>query len=522
MPEIMGSGGGLVDYDQDGWLDIILVRGGNFPGRVPIDEPALVLYRNNGFPSGDSQTDTQRFPTFEDHTLASGLGEVRAYGFGVAAADLDNDGDEDILLTTLQRNLLFRNENGVFEEISEDSGLDDVQRWSTSALFFDADRDGHLDLYIANYLHWSPDIDIPCMDTGSRDYCNPLNYRGEEDSYYHNNGDGTFSNRTVEAGFSNRPLPRAGKGLGVVELDYNQDNWPDVYVANDGQPNFLFKNNQDGTFSEIGVTSGVAFDQNGTTRAGMGVDAGVIDSTGKVSLLVGNFSEEMVGLWRHEENDLFSDRAAASRIGYHTLSTLTFGLRLFDADLDTDLDLLLANGHVMKYIAQQQLGVTFEQQPQFFSNRGDGTFERITDPDGPLHQSMVARGLAAGDIDRDGDVDVLLTENNGPAHVWRNDLKDAFFLRVRLQGTRSNRDALGARLRAHIPDLVMERRVHTGASYLSQSEKTVTFGLGSHREVSVLEVLWPSGRTDTFQNVAGNQEILLVEGNHDLVPLQIP
>ena len=505
FPEIMGSGGGFIDYDADGWLDIVLVGGGSLPGRPQEDVPALSLYRNNG----DG--------TFTDVTAEAGLSDLRAYGMGVVVADYDNDGDQDFLLTTLQGSRLFRNEEGVFQDVSREAGLADNDRWGTSALFFDADRDGHLDIYVANYVEWTPETVVRCMNEGVRDYCNPRRYRGVADVYYRNNGDGTFTNAATEAGFLDGIVSEQAKGLGVIDLDFNSDGWPDVYVTNDGEPNFLFVNDGDGTFTETALRSGVAFDHRGTPRAGMGVDAGVVDSTGETTLFVGNFSNETVSVWRHQRDGLFIDRATASGLGYPTMKTLTFGLVLFDGDLDTDLDLLLANGNVVEQIASLQEGVTFEQPPQLFLNRGDGTFEEVTQAGRPLADSMLARGLAVGDIDRDGDPDVLMTENNGPVHLWRNDFADGRFLRVRLQGTESNRDGVGARVRATVNGLTMERRVRAGGSYLSQSEKIVTFGLGDRRVVSMLEVVWPSGRVEQFEDVASNQEVLLVEGAGELV-----
>lgn len=509
FPEIMGSGGGFIDYNGDGWLDILLVGGGNLPSRPPKDIPALSLYSNNG----DG--------TFTNVTKKVGLADVYAYGFGVAAADYDNDGDEDILLTTLQENLLFRNDAGSFQEVGKKAGIGDVSRWSTSAMFFDANRDGHLDIYVANYVKWSPDLVLECIQAGARDYCNPRSYNGISDTYYRNNGDGTFTNQTTRAGFLKDINVLHAKGLGVSELDFNKDGWPDIYVANDGEQNFLYKNNGDGTFTETALRSGVALDRNGTPRAGMGVDVGVVDSTGKISIFVGNFSQEAVSVWRYQQEGFFIGRGSTSGIEFPTMNTLTFGLLLFDADLDTDLDLLLANGNVIEQIALLQEGVTFKERPQLFVNRGNGIFDEKKEQRGPLSNLMLARGLASGDIDRDGDRDVLITENNGPAHLWRNNHTKGHFLRVQLQGTESNRNGIGAQVHATVDGLTMERRVRGGSSYLSQSEKTVTFGLGQQRSVSVLEVTWPSGQVERFENVAPDQEVLLVEGSGKLVPVPL-
>ena len=500
IPEIMGSGGGLVDYDGDGLLDVVLVGGGSMPDRPEDATPAISFFRNQG--AG----------VFADVTESIGLAGSRAYGFGLAAADYDNDGDVDLFLSALGPNLFFRNDEGVFREVSEETGLADIDRWSTSALFFDADLDGDLDLYVVSYLMWSPETDVACVENDRRDYCNPRIYPGDEDAFYRNNGDGTFTNQTQEAGFSDSDRRRVGKGLGVTEFDYNRDGWPDLYVTNDGQANFLFTNDGDGTFTENAFVAGIALDQNGTPRAGMGVDAGVIDSTGRVSVIVGNFSAEMAGVWRLEDDGLFSDRASTSRIGFSSLQTLTFGLSLFDADLDTDLDLLFANGHVIKYISDKQFGVTFEQSPQYFQNRGDGVFDEVQPGSGILAVPMLARGLATGDIDGDGDLDVLFTENGGPAHLLRNDLPAGNYLRVRLRGAAGNRDALGARIRAMVGGLTMERRIRTASSYLSQSELVATFGLGEHQSVDMLEIIWPGGEVTTMEEVAGNREVLVVEG----------
>lgn len=509
MPEIMGAGGAFIDYNDDGWADLLLVSGDNFSDQPATDiptakRPAVRLYENTG-------------GSFKDVTDDAFLNDVSAYGYGLAAADYDNDGDQDFLLTTLENNLLFKNDEGVFSEVAGQTGIGAANSWSTSAVFFDADKDGHVDLYIANYLTWQLDSDIPCGEADKRDYCNPRNYSGAADHFYRNNGNGTFTDRTNEAGFG----LFAGKGLGVSVLDFNDDTWPDLFVANDGEANFLFENQGNGTFKEIAFSSGIAYDQNGTPRAGMGVDTGVVDSTGKPTIFVGNFSTEMVSVWRVEPNGTFKDRAALSQIGFPSLKTLTFGLNLFDADLDTDLDVLMANGHVMKYISKKQLGVTFEQPPQFFLNAGDGRFKEYESDDGVLSESFVGRGLATADIDRDGDLDVLLTENNGQAHLWRNEHGPGNYLRVRLQGTSSNSNGIGAYVYATVNNLKMQRQIHTGSSYLSQSELVASFGLGKHTEVEQLQVVWPSGETQVFDYVEANQEVLIVEGSTALKKVNI-
>lgn len=504
FPEIMGSGGGFLDYDGDGWLDVLLVGGGSFPSRPVKEIPALSLYRNDG----DG--------TFTNVTREVGLSDTRAYGMGVTVGDYDSDGDSDVFLSTLTRNLLFENTDDGFEEVGRAAGLGDRERWSTSSAFFDADRDGDLDLYVANYVAWSPKIDVDCEHAGQPDYCNPRRYRGIGDSFYRNEGDGTFVEATAEAGFLDGIDVDGAKGLGVAELDMNDDGFSDLYVANDGGRNFLFRNDGDGTFTETALRSGVALNRRGTPRAGMGVDVGVVDTTGEISIFVGNFSQESVSVWRHQRRGFFVDRATVSGIGYPTQRTLTFGLQLLDVDLDMDLDLMLANGNVIEQIAAMHEGVTFRERPQLFLNVGDGRFEEVAAQRGPLNQMMLARGLAVGDVDRDGDQDVLITENDGPAHLLRNDRAGRNFLRVHVSGRSSNRDGVGTEVRARVGDRMLVRRVRGGTSYLSQSERTLTFGLGSARFVEELSVRWPSGTIERFEHVAAGQEVQITEGMEEL------
>lgn len=509
-PEIVGAGGGFIDYDGDGWLDILLVGGGRFRGRDDGPIRALWLYRNNG----DG--------TFTDVTTDVGFADLEAYGFGIVVADYDNDGDQDFLLTTLYEDMLFRNDPGagsrVFTEVGKEAGIADRAEWSTSAIFFDADRDGHLDLYVGAYIDWSPENDLFCGHEGIKVYCTPQNYLGIPGRYYHNRGDGTFTDRTEEAGF----LPIPGKVFGVVEMDYNNDGWSDLYVTQDTERDLLFENNGDGTFVERGTSGGIAYDKHGNARAGMGADAGVVDSTGEVTLFVGNFADETLGVYRHMGGGLFVDRAGSSRLGHPSLMTLTFGLFLFDADLDGDLDLVTANGHVQTLDKIIPEGITIKQRPQLYVNDGGGVFEEYDPAGGVFAKQLLGRGAAYADFDRDGDLDVLFTENHGPAHLWRNDLVDQHFLRVKLEGRESNRDAIGSRVIAVIDGHRIERRIRTGSSFLSQSEKTAVFGLGDSERVDTLLVYWPSGRLDEYTELAADQEIFLIEGNTRLEHVPLP
>ncbi len=498
FPEQMAAGCGFIDYDGDDWLDILLVGGGALAPNTISEPPALWLYRNNG----DG--------TFSLKTKEAGLADVRAYGTGVTAADYDNDGDEDFFFTTLRRNLLFRNEGAAFTEVGKKAGVVEPIRWSSSALFFDADRDGWLDLYVCNYADWSPEKDITCLvEGGTKDYCPPGMYVGVENAYYHNNGDGAFTDQTIKAGFANSP----GKSLGISELDFNQDGWPDLVIANDGERSLLYENNRDGTFTEKGTITGIAYSEMGEARAGMGIDAGVVDSTGQVSVFIGNFSQEMVGVYRYTGKGWFVDRSAVSKVGRPTLPMLTFGVFLMDVDFDCDLDLFLANGHVYPVRTKFMDGITYREPAQLFLSNNNGTFEEAGKTLGGVwSQQMVGRGAAYGDYDRDGDPDILLTENSGEAHLWRNDFQNPNFLRVQLEGKASNRDGVGSSVVAVAGKHRMERRVRTGSSYLSSSEKTATFGLGSAVLVDSLLIYWPSAHVDRFVGIAANQELHIVEG----------
>ena len=503
MPEIVGGGGGFIDYDNDGWEDILLVGGGAWMHHEKRDIQALYLYKN------------QKNGTFIDVTREAGLADIRAYGFGVTAADIDNDGDTDFLLTTLHQNMLFLNENGVFEEITREAGLGDKSVWSTSAAFFDADRDGWLDLYVGNYVDWSPEKDLMCMHKEEKVFCTPQEYTGRASSFYRNTGRGLFVDQTKEAGFLTDVDTTLDKTLGVAIFDFNKDGWPDVAMGNDTENDMLFVNQGDGLFREMGLQSGIAVSQHGSARAGMGIDTGVVDSTGFVSIFVGNFSDETVSVFRYSGHGQFQDRAAISKIAYPSNLTLTFGLALFDVDLDTDLDLLTANGHVLTHINEISEAVRFRQPAQLYLNRGNGIFDEFVASNGPLTIPMVARGLAYADYDRDGDVDVLIVENGGAAHLWRNEIAHRSFLSIALKGVQSNREGIGARIEAVSGELKMERTVKTGSSFLSNSTKKAFFGLGARSKIDTLYVYWPSGATDKFINVPGNREILITEGMGD-------
>jgi hypothetical protein len=498
LPETLGSGCVFFDFDNDGWQDILLINSTNWPGHAaPRSSPRL--YHNNG--NG----------TFTDVTAGSGL-DVDLYGMGGAAADYDNDGRPDVFITAVGGNRLFHNEGaGHFTDVTRRAGVAG-SGFSTSALWFDYDNDGRLDLFVARYVDWSIDKDLFCtLDGKTKSYCTPESYKGQSASLYRNRGDGTFDDVTAAAGLADP----TSKGLGVAMLDFDNDGWMDLFVANDTQPNKLYRNRGNGTFADVAVGAGVAFSEAGVARAAMGVDAADYDGSGRPSLLIGNFSNEMMALYHNEGTGLFIDEAATAGIGRPSLLTLTFGCFFFDVDLDGRPDIFAANGHVADDINRVQPRVTYAQPAHLFRNVGTGRFEEITAEVGAaLRHPVVGRGAAYADYDNDGDLDLLVTENHGPARLLRNDggnRRNA--LRVKTVGTTSNRDGIGARV-----DIVLSggarqwQLVKTGSSYLSQSELPLTFGLGDASRVAEIRVRWPGGRVDTIAGAAANQIITVQEG----------
>ena len=494
LPETMGSGGAFLDADGDGWLDILLVDSRAW---TPGARSRHALYRNNA--NG----------TFSDVTAASGLG-VNMYGMGVAAADYDNDGRVDVYLTGLDGNRLFHGAGGGrFVDVTARAGVA-AGGFSTSAAWLDFDRDGKLDLFVARYVEWSPEKDLHCtLDGKTKSYCTPESYKGQSGILFRNRGDGTFEDVTRAAGLQD---PTA-KALGVALLDYDGDGALDLFVANDTQPNRLYRNRGNGTFVDVGTTAGVAFNEAGMARAGMGVDAADIDGSGRPSLIIGNFSNEMMALYVNEGNGLFIDEAPTSTIGRASLLRLTFGCFFFDYDLDGLLDIFAANGHVADDISRVQPRITYAQPPHLFRQTGRRRFEDVTSQAGrDFTRPMVARGAAYGDYDRDGDLDVLVTVNNGPARLLRNDGAAARALRIALRGSTSNRDAIGARITISAAGTRSTRLVKTGSSYLSQSELPVTFGLGAAQAADAIEIAWPSGNVEKIGPGAAGQLLVIEEG----------
>jgi hypothetical protein len=498
LPETLGPGAAFIDYDNDGWPDILLVNGQDFPGHAR-RASTLKLYHNN------------RDGTFTDVTAKAGLA-VSMYGMGVAVGDYDNDGYDDIFVTALGQSHLFHNQgNGTFKDVTKTAGLAGVEEFSTSAAWVDYDRDGKLDLVVANYVQWSPATDIFCtLDGVRKSYCTPESYKGASVRLWHNLGNGKFEDATRKAGL----WDPTSKSLGIAVLDYDNDGWPDLLVANDTQPNKLYHNNGNGTFTEKGVAAGVAFSEDGIARAGMGVDAADYDRSGRPSIIISNFSNQMMALYHNEGNGLFVDEAPRSEVGRASLLTLGFGCIFLDYDLDGWLDMLIVNGHIEPEIGRIQKRVKYAQPPHLFRNLGGGKFADVTASVGAAFaQPRVARGVAYADIDNDGALDLLITTNGGPALLFRNEGVTNHSLRIKLRGVQSNRDGIGARIRVIAGTDRQWLTLRSGSSYLSQSELVLTIGLGQRSLADQIEVAWPSGQVEYLTTVAAGQTITVEEGH---------
>jgi enediyne biosynthesis protein E4 len=497
LPETLGSGCAFLDYDRDGWLDILLINGMDWPGHQR-QRSTMWLYRNN------------RNGTFTDVTKAAGL-DVELYGMGVAVGDYDNDGWPDLFISCVGQSRLFKNTGkGAFIDVTRTSGLQNHQGLSTSALWFDYDRDGLLDLFVCNYVRWSPEHDVFCsLDGAHKSYCTPEAYRGDTCWLFHNRGNGTFEDVTATSGI----FDSSSKSLGVAMLDYDHDGWPDLLVANDTQANKLYKNLRNGKFKDCGVEAGIAFSADGKARAGMGVAVGDFENAGRPGIAITNFDNEMIGLYRQQGNGTFDDIAMPSGLGAASRTTLGFGCAFFDADLDGLLDLAVANGHIDETVRNIRGNVGYAQPPQLFLNEGGGKFRDVAgEVGGGFDTPIVGRGLAYGDFDRDGDLDLLISTNNGPAHLFRNDLSNRHrSIRFALVGTKSNRDAIGAVVRIFHGGQTQTRMVHGGSSYLSQSELAVTFGVRQVEKIERVTVDWPNSGTEEYKNLTAGRSYEITE-----------
>ncbi len=497
LPETMGPGCAFIDYDNDGWPDIVLINSDNWPGH-PGPVSTLKLYHNN------------HDGTFTDVTHKAGL-DVPMFGLGVAVGDYDNDGYDDLFITAVGQSHLFHNNgNGTFTDVTKAAGLWGHDEFSTSAAWVDYDRDGKLDLVVANYVQWSIKNDLFCtLDGIHKSYCTPESYKGTSVRLWHNLGNGKFEDATQKA----KLYDPTSKSLGIAILDYNGDGWPDILITNDTQPNKLYLNKQNGTFEEDGVQAGVAFSEDGIARAGMGTDAADYDRSGKPSIIITNFANQMLSLYHNEGNGLFVDEAPTSEVGRASLITLGFGCFFFDYDNDGWPDIFVADGHIEKDVELVQKRVTYAEPPHLFRNLGGGKFQEVTSSLGEVFaEPKVARGAAYADIDNDGALDLLETTNGGRAYLFHNEGTTGHSLRIKLQGVQSNRDGIGAVVRMTSGSDKQWKMLRSGSSYLSQSELVLTFGLGSSTKADAVEVQWPSGHVDKLANINAGQTITIQEG----------
>jgi hypothetical protein len=499
LPETVGPGVAFIDYDNDGWPDIFLVNGTDWPGHAQ-KHTMPKLYHNN------------HDGTFTDVTHKAGL-DVEMYGIGVAVGDFDNDGYDDLFVTAYGQSRLFHNNgNGTFTDVTHKSRLAGVKEFSTSAAWVDYDKDGRLDLVVGNYVQWSPENDLYCtMDGKNKSYCTPESYKGTSVRLWHNNGDGTFTDVTQKAGLGEPTC----KTLGVAVLDYDNDGWPDLLFSNDTQPNKLYHNNGNGTFTEKAVVAGVAFSEDGVARAGMGVDSADYDRSGNTSLLITNFSNQMISLYHNEGKGLFVDEAPRGDVGRASLLTLGFGCFFFDYDLDGWPDILVVNGHIDPDIQKVQVNVKYAEPPHLFRNLGKGKYAEVTKSAGPEFAApRVGRSAAYADVFNTGRLDVLLSTNGGAPHLFRNvaTSKANHSVRFKLLGTKSNRDGIGAVVRVTSTDGTQSQMLKSGSSYLAANELLLTFGLGQLSKADTVEIRWPSGQEDKLANVNAGQTVAVTEG----------
>ncbi|HLW85192.1 MAG TPA: CRTAC1 family protein [Candidatus Sulfotelmatobacter sp.] len=504
LPETMGPGCAFIDYDNDGYPDIVLINGDDFPGHPRHSAEAgattLKLYHNN------------RDGTFSDVTRKAGLA-VPMFGLGVAVGDYDNDGFDDLFVTALGQSHLFHNNgNGTFTDVTKAAGMWGPSEFSTGAAWVDYDRDGKLDLVVANYVQWTEQTDLYCtLDGAHKSYCTPESYKGTSLRLWHNLGGGKFEDATQKSGLGDP----TSKSLGVAVLDYNNDGWPDLVIANDTQPNKLYLNKKDGTFEERGVPAGIGFSEDGVARAGMGVDAADYDRSGHPSVLISNFANQMVSLYHNEGNGLFVDEAPQSEVGRATLVTLGFGCFFFDYDNDGWPDIFVADGHIEDQIERVQKRVSYAEPSHLFHNLGGGKFQEVTAQMGAAFAApKVARGAAYADIDNHGFLDVLVTTNAGPAYLFHNEGGSNHSLRIKLVGTKSNRDGIGAVVRVISGSNKDQqwKMLRSGSSYLSQSELVLTFGLGAQTKADGVEIQWPSGQVDKLSSINAGQTVTVEEG----------
>ena len=498
LVETMGSGGLFFDYDNDGWVDIFLVDGGSLADAAIAKRARHRLFHNRG--NG----------TFDDVTEKSGI-RHREYWMGACAGDYDGDGRTDLYITNFGPNILYRNlGNGTFSDVTSAARVGD-SKWSASCAFADLDRDGDLDLWVTNYVAADRSKSPSCPDSrsGPRFYCHPLKYDPLPNTLYRNDGRGAFSDVTAASGVG----ALRSNGMGVVVSDFNEDGWPDVFVANDSLPNFMFRNNRNLQFAETALAAGVAVATDGQPRAGMGIDTGDYDGDGQMDLVITNLDFQMHTLHRALGKGLFGNATIESGFGYPTLPFVGFGVAFLDFDNDTQLDIAIVNGHVLDNAPQFRAGSTYQQRKLLFRNTTLRRFSEIGRTMGAAFAAeKVGRGLATGDIDNDGDLDLLVTNNGQPAELLRNEGATGNALLVRLRGPRGNPEGVGARIRVTAGARTQIRDVKAGSSYLSQSDLRAHVGLGTATTVDRIDVQWPTGESETIKSVAADQVVTIQQG----------
>lgn len=497
------SGVGVFDYDNDGYLDIYFPNGANLPGATLAVSPPDRLYRNNGD------------MTFTDVTEEAGVGD-RGYSYGCVAGDYDNDGDLDLYVVNYGPNVLYRNNgDGTFTDVTAAAGVGDP-RQGAAAAFFDLENDGDLDLYVTNYLVIDLNKHKPCQRDGIPVYCSQLDYRPEYDVLYRNNGDGTFTDISKEAG-----VTTPSTGMSVVCTDYDNDGFQDIFVVNDGRPNFLYHNLGNGKLEEMGLYSGVAYDLNGAIQGNMGACFGDFNEDGWFDLLTTNYQHQMVALYQNLGNGLFQDVSRETKIGPHTIPQVTWGNGLYDFDNDSLLDIFISCGHLMDNVELYDKSTTYKEPNLIFHNQGDGTFKNVSERSGPgLRIRKSSRGAAFGDFDNDGDIDIVITNARDRADVLRNDSKNGnHWILIRTVGTQSNRFGVGARVSITLGKRTRISEVRSGGSYAGMNDLRVHFGLGAQTSIDQITVRWPSGREDVLPNIPADRIITLTEGEH---PAPVP
>jgi enediyne biosynthesis protein E4 len=508
--ETMGTGVAWIDYDQDGLMDLYLVQSGATDAYKPSHPLRSALYRNNG----DG--------TFTDVTEKAGVGGEGHYGQGVAVGDYNNDGFPDLYVTGYGRAILYRNNgDGTFTDVTAKAGVADEGAWSTSAGWFDFDKDGWLDLVVTNYLDWSPKNNLWCGEhaPGYRSYCNPGNYKGQKTKLYHNNHDGTFTDVSDKSGVG---LPES-KGMGLVLADLNNDGWPDIAIANDTWPNFLFQNNHDGTFSDVSLVSGLAASEDGGYEAGMGIDAADADGDGLLDIYITHLDFELNRLYHNNGDGTFTDVTYSSGIGNKAMLLSGVAAKFIDYDNDGWPDIVQANGAMVDNVRLYHSLVSYEEPLLMFHNLGHGKFEKASDALGPdFNRPVVGRGLATADFFNDGEVGFAVNCRGDYPELLRNDGANGnHWFEVLLIGTKSNRDGIGAVLKLSSSGIVQVDQAKGGTSYMSASDPRIHFGLGKRTKIDSLTITWPSGQVDKLASVPVDTIIAVKEGS-GIVPHPFP